>query len=105
MSIKSIDKKEKLAYDNLENDNQYQINKFIKGAMIMPLAMVLRGETKKITGFRGQEEMKRHLQDLGFIPGEAVRVVGENASGMILIVKGVKIALNKALATKIIVED
>lgn len=71
----------------------------------MPLAMVLQGETKKITGFHGQEEMKRHLQDLGFIPGEAVRVVGENASGMILIVKGVKIALNKALANKIIVED
>lgn len=71
----------------------------------MPLAMVMKGETRMITEFRGQEEMKRHLQDLGFIKGETVRVVGENASGMILMVKGVKLALNRALANKIIVAD
>lgn len=71
----------------------------------MPLAMVMKGDTKVITEFKGQDEMKRHLQDLGFIRGEKVRVVGENASGMILMVKGVKIALNRGLANKIIVED
>lgn len=71
----------------------------------MPLAMVMEGETKVITEFKGQEDMKRHLQDLGFIKGEKVRVIGENASGMILVVKGVKIALNRGLAHKIIVED
>lgn len=71
----------------------------------MPLAMVMKGETRRITEFRGQEEMKRHLQDLGFIKGESVRVVGENASGMILMVKGVKLALNRGLANKIIVTD
>lgn len=83
------------------------INKLCKrkDAMSMPLAMVLEGETKRITDFRGQEDMKRHLQDLGFIKGERVRVAGENASGMILVVKGVKIALNRALADKIMVED
>lgn len=71
----------------------------------MPLAMVSQGESKVITSFQGQEEMKRHLQDLGFVKGEQVRVVGENASGMILLVKGVKIALNRALAQRIIVQD
>lgn len=71
----------------------------------MPLAMVMEGETKVITEFKGQEEMKRHLQDLGFIKGERVRVIGENAGGMILVIKGVKIALNRGLANKIIVED
>lgn len=71
----------------------------------MPLAMVLEGETKTISDFRGPEDMKRHLQDLGFIKGGKVRVAGENASGMILMVKGVKIALNRGLASKIIVED
>ncbi len=59
----------------------------------MPLAMVMEGETRTITDFKGQEELKRHLQDLGFIRGERVRVVGENAAGMILMVKGVKVAL------------
>lgn len=71
----------------------------------MPLAMVLEGETRTITDFRGPEDMKRHLQDLGFIKGEKVRVAGENASGMILMVKGVKIALNRGLASKIMVDQ
>lgn len=71
----------------------------------MPLAMMGQGETRVITDFKGQEEMKRHLQDLGFIKGEKVRVVGENPSGMILLVKDTKIALNRALAHKIIVAD
>lgn len=71
----------------------------------MPLAMMEQGETRVITDFKGQEEMKRHLNDLGFIKGELVRVLGENPSGMILLVKGSKIALNRALANKIIVED
>ena len=59
--------------------------------------------TKMIIDIKGQEEMKRHLQDLGFIRGEKVRVVGENASGMILMVKGVKVALNRGLANRIMV--
>lgn len=71
----------------------------------MPLAMMGQGETRVITDFKGQEEMKRHLQDLGFIRGEKVRVVGDHPSGMILMVKGTKIALNRALAQKIIVAD
>ena len=71
----------------------------------MPLAMVMEGETRTITDFKGQEELKSHLQDLGFIRGERVRVVGENAAGMILMVKGVKVALNRGLAHRIMVED
>lgn len=71
----------------------------------MPLAMVMEGETRTICEFKGTEEMKRHLQDLGFTRGERVRVMGENQSGMILMVKGVKLALNRGLANRIIVED
>lgn len=71
----------------------------------MPLAMLQLGEKRTITDFRGQEEMKRHLQDIGFIRGEQVEVLGENASGLILLVKGVRIALNRGLANKIMVND
>ena len=81
--------------------------KFITGkeAVDMPLAMAAEGETRTITDFRGQEDMKRHLRDLGFMKGERVRVVGENAGGMILMVKGVKVAINRGLAHKIMVAD
>ena len=67
----------------------------------MALAMVSIGETRTITELRVKEEMKRHLQDLGFTPGEQVRVVGENPSGLILLIKGARIALKRGLATKI----
>ena len=41
--------------------------------------------------------------DLGFVKGERVQVIGENPSGMILLVKGVRIALNRGLASRIMV--
>ena len=71
----------------------------------MPLAMLSIGEKRTILDFKGKDDMKRHLQDLGFVKGEPVEVLGDNASGMILRVKGVKIALNRGLATRIIVTD
>lgn len=67
----------------------------------MALAMVTIGETRTITELRVKEEMKKHLQNLGFAVGEEVRVVGENPSGLILLLKGARIALNRGLATKI----
>lgn len=48
-------------------------------------------------------ETLRHLQDLGFAPGAEVECVGETPGGMILIVKGVRIALDRGLASKIMV--
>ncbi len=70
----------------------------------MSLAMVLPGETREISDFRGKDDMKRRLQDLGFVKGEQVQVVGDSQSGLIIMVKGVKIALNKGLASLIIVK-
>ena len=69
----------------------------------MPLAMLQAGETKVISEFRGKEDVKRHLQDIGFIKGESVKVLSENESGIILLVKGTRIALNRGLASKIMV--
>ncbi|MFV0528030.1 MAG: ferrous iron transport protein A [Lachnospiraceae bacterium] len=69
----------------------------------MALAMVGVGETRVITELHVKDELKQHLHDMGFIKGESVRVVGENASGMILVVKGVRVALNRGLAMQILV--
>lgn len=69
----------------------------------MALAMVEIGETKIITDLHGKDDIKRHLQDLGFMKGESVKVLGENSSGLILLVKGVRIAMNRGLASKIMV--
>ena len=69
----------------------------------MALAMMEVGETRVIEAFHGKDEVKRHLQDLGFGQGERVQVLGQNSSGMILLVKGVRIAVNRGLATQILV--
>jgi len=71
--------------------------------IIMSLAMVALGEVKEIQELRGKDDVKRRLQDLGFVKGEMVKVVGESQGGIIIIVKGVKIALNKGLASLITV--
>ncbi len=70
----------------------------------MSLAMVAPGEIREVFEFKGKDEMKRRLQDLGFVKGEKVQVIGENQGGLILLVKGVKVALNKGLAQLIIVK-
>ncbi len=69
----------------------------------MALALMSIGEKRKVTKLRGKDEVVRHLQDLGFAPGAEVQVLGENAAGMILLVKGVRIALDRGLAGKILV--
>lgn len=69
----------------------------------MALALMNIGEKRTVTKFRGKDEVIRHLQDLGFAQGSEVQVLGENAAGMILLVKGVRIALDRGLAGKIMV--
>lgn len=70
----------------------------------MSLAMVGLGETKIVCGFRGKEDIKKRFCALGFVKGEKVKVVGKNKGGMILCVKGVRIAMNCGLASFIFVE-
>lgn len=69
----------------------------------MPLAMVSIGEKRKIKSLIGTEDIKKHLIDLGFVSGQDVLVLGDSAAGMILLVKGTKLALNRGLAQKILV--
>ena len=69
----------------------------------MPLAMVSIGEKRKIKSLTGTEDIKKHLIYLGFVSGHDVFVLGYSAAGMILLVKGTKIALNRGLAQKILV--
>ncbi|MBE6344691.1 MAG: ferrous iron transport protein A [Spirochaetaceae bacterium] len=69
----------------------------------MPLAMLSQGESRTITSLSAAGEMKQHLNDMGFIPGQTVTVMGESNSGLILQIKGTRLALNRGLAQKILV--
>ena len=84
-------------------NTKYQLNIY-KGDGYMLLSMVSLGEIKKIKELKGKDSVKSHLQSLGFLPGEEIEVISENQSGIILSIKSTKIAINKAMANKIVVE-
>ncbi len=41
----------------------------------MPLSMVKAGETVRVSRVKGNEDMKHHLKDLGFVEGSEIHVV------------------------------
>lgn len=69
----------------------------------MPLTMAEIGEQQRVVKIGGREETKRHLHDLGFVEGSRVTVVSELAGNLIVSVKDTRVALDRALASKILV--
>ena len=70
---------------------------------MMPLGMVEIGESGVIGKITGQDEVRQHLAELGFVVGETIAVVNEISGNLILQVKEARIALDKTLAMRIIV--
>ncbi len=69
----------------------------------MALVLMNVGESRKVTRVRGKDEVIRHLQDMGFTEGAEVQVVSASPAGMILLVRGVRVALDRSLAAKVMV--
>ena len=69
----------------------------------MPLSMLQVGEKKTIVSLHGEDSMEQHLLDLGFVFGQQVEIVGKCSNGLILSLKGVRLALNQGLAHRITV--
>ncbi len=70
---------------------------------MMPLGMASVGDTNIIRKITGRDEVRQHLAELGFVVGEAVTVVNALGGSMILSVKGSRIALDRAMAMRIMV--
>ena len=68
---------------------------------MMPLAMAKTGETVIIRKITGRDDVRQHLAELGFVVDSQVTVVREAAGNLILQVKDSRIALSKAMATRI----
>lgn len=69
----------------------------------MPLAMATIGSEVRIKKILGNEKTKSHLEHLGFLQGETIRVVSELNGSLILNVKDTRVAVNKVMANKIMV--
>ena len=70
---------------------------------MMPLAMAQIGERKLVKKINGKDETKRFLENLGFVEGSEVTVVSELAGNMIVNVKETRVAIDRAMATRIMV--
>ncbi len=70
---------------------------------MMPLTMVKEGEPNVIKRVGGKEEVKRFLENLGFVVGGTVTVVSEMGGNVIVNVKDSRVAIGKDMANKIMV--
>lgn len=69
----------------------------------MPLALAPVGEENIIKRIGGKQEVKAHLETLGFVVGSAVTIVSAMGGNIIVNVKESRIAISKEMAQKIMV--
>ncbi len=69
----------------------------------MPLILAGKGNEMNIRKITGNDETKRFLNSLGFVVGETVRIISEIGGNLIINVKDSRVALDKSMASRIIV--
>lgn len=70
---------------------------------MIPLAIAEMGNSYVIQKIGGTAEVRKHLENLGFITGDVVSVISSIEGNMIVQVKESRIAINKDMAMKIMV--
>lgn len=70
---------------------------------MMPLMLVGIGEENTIKKIGGSPEIKKHLEDLGFVVGGSVTVVNALGGNVIVNVKESRVAISEEMARRIMV--
>ena len=70
---------------------------------MMPLGMVEIGESGVIGKITGQDEVRQHLAELGFVMCERVTVVSKMGGNLICAVKDSRVALSQSMAMRVLV--
>ncbi len=70
---------------------------------MMPLILADAGEETIIKKVGGNPEMKKHLEDMGFVAGGAVTVMNTIGGNLIVKVKESRVAISREMANKIMV--
>lgn len=70
---------------------------------MMPLTLAVVGQENTIKKVGGKPELRKHLENLGFVAGGSVMVVNSLAGNMIVNVKESRIAISREMAQKIMV--
>ena len=70
---------------------------------MMPLVLANAGEENIIIKVGGSAEARKHLADLGFVPGGTVSIISEIGGNLIVNVKDSRVAISREMAGKIMV--
>ncbi len=70
---------------------------------MMPLALANPEEENIIRKIGGSPEVKKHLENLGFVVGSNVTVITQMAGNLVVKVKESRIAVSREMAQKIFV--
>lgn len=70
---------------------------------MMPLTLANIGEENMIKKIGGKPEIKKHLENLGFVAGGNVTVITTLGGNIIVNVKESRVAISKEMAQKIMV--
>ena len=69
----------------------------------MSLILSQVGEEVKIKKITGNAETKKFLNSLGFVIGEGITIISDLGGNLIVSIKGARIALDKGMASRIMV--
>ena len=69
----------------------------------MPLTLAEEGVENIIERIGGSPEVKKHLENLGFVAGGTVTVITTMAGNVIVNVKEARVAISKEMAQKILI--
>ena len=70
---------------------------------MMPLVLANIGVENLIYRVGGSPEVKKHLADIGFVPGGTVSIISEIGGNLIVNVKDSRVAISREMAGKIMV--
>lgn len=70
---------------------------------MMPLTLANIGEENVIHKVGGSPEMRKHLEDMGFVAGGGVTVISTIGGNLIVNVKESRVAISREMANKIMV--
>lgn len=70
---------------------------------MMPLALANVGEENTVKKIGGNPDVKKHLENLGFVVGGSVTVITSLGGNVIVNVKEARVAISEEMARKIMV--
>lgn len=75
----------------------------MRDVYMMPLTLAEIGEENTIKKIGGKPEVKKHLENLGFVAGGTVTVINTLGGNVIVNVKESRVAISREMAQKIMI--